>query len=157
MIRMMAVGMGLLVSLCPAAASAAQPVGLWLDASGRAAIDIEPCGEQLCGQIAWLKTPLDARGAAKTDIHNQDVAQRGRPLCGLKLLAGFNPDGDSAWSDGTIYDPEKGATYKSNMHVQPDGTLRVRGYIGISLLGRSETWTRPAATLNNCGGHEERK
>ena len=59
-------------------------------------------------------------------------------------------DTAGAWTGGFIYDPEKGETYKSNMHLQPDGTLVVRGYIGISWLGRSQVWTRPPAPLPHC-------
>lgn len=124
--------------------------GLWLDQSGKAAIRIAPCGSQLCGRIAWLRAPLDEAGKPKTDIHNNDAALRARPLCGLPLLAGFDADGANAWSGGTIYDPESGSTYQSTMRLEPDGTLRVRGYVGISLLGRSQTWTRPAADLPAC-------
>lgn len=131
-------------------AQAAEVGGLWLDESGKAAVRIAPCGAALCGRIAWLRTPLDAAGQPKTDIHNDDAALRARPLCGLPILEGFTPDGENEWSGGTIYDPESGNTYKSHMALQADGTLRVRGYIGISLLGRSQTWTRPAADLPAC-------
>ena len=129
---------------------AAGPQGVWLDQSGRAGIDIKPCGDKLCGNIVWLKVPLNAEGKPKLDIHNSDANLQKRPLCGLPLLWNFSPDGDNAWSDGQIYDPEKGETYSSNMHLKPDGTLSVRGYIGISLLGRSQIWTRAPANLGHC-------
>lgn len=125
--------------------------GTWLDQSGRAGITIAPCGEKLCGSITWLRAPLDDQGHKKTDIHNSDTALQARPLCGLPILQGFSPDGANAWAGGTIYDPVKGSTYKSNMHLKPDGTLEVRGYIGFSFLGRSQTWTRPAEKLPPCG------
>lgn len=127
------------------------PLGWWEDQTGKAGILISKCGADLCGKIEWLKTPLDSStGKPKTDIHNEDVALRGRKLCGLSILGDFSPDGDGGWKGGWIYDPEGGKTYKSVMHMAADGTLHVRGYIGIPLLGRSEVWTRPATKLTPC-------
>jgi uncharacterized protein (DUF2147 family) len=125
--------------------------GLWLDQPGKGAVDIEPCGDTLCGHITWLKAPLDASGRPKTDTHNAQASLQSRPICGLPVLWDFHPDGENAWSGGRIYDPEKGETYSSNFHLQPDGTLHVRGYLGISLLGRTEIWTRPTQPMVSCG------
>jgi len=128
------------------------PLGWWLDPTGRAGILIAPCGTQLCGHIDWLKHPLTPQGQPKTDIHNPDASLHSRPICGLPMVWGFVPDNGGGWAGGWIYDPEAGKTYKSIMHVQADGSLRVRGYIGIPLLGRSEVWTRPPAPLTRCKG-----
>lgn len=142
--------------LLAAGSSRAQPAGpdgLWLDESGRAGIDIAACGERLCGTITWLKEPIDPdTGKPKLDKHNDDPALQSRPLCGLRMLWDFVADDPGEWSGGRIYDPDSGSTYKSHMVLRPDGTLRVRGYIGISLFGRSQVWTRPAHTLPNCAG-----
>jgi len=51
-------------------------------------------------------------------------------------------DGDGEWSGGTIYDPNNGKTYSCKLKLTGPDTLKVRGYIGISLIGRSETWKR---------------
>lgn len=133
-----------------ARAAPATVTGMWVVETGRAAVDIEPCADKLCGTIAWMKEPLDAQGKPKTDIHNSDVSKRGRPLCGLNLLWDFSPEGDGAWSGGQIYDPASGDTYSSNLHVQANGTLLVRGYLGISLFGKSQVWTRPPSPLAHC-------
>jgi uncharacterized protein (DUF2147 family) len=143
------------VAMSPArgqpAAGAAGATGTWLDQTGRAGITIAPCGAKLCGTITWLRTPLDAQGHPKHDVHNRDAALQDRPICGLPMLGGFTADGTNAWTGGFIYDPESGKTYRSNMHLEPDGTLHVRGYVGIPLFGRSETWTRPTRVLPRCG------
>ncbi|WP_162173872.1 DUF2147 domain-containing protein [Acidocella facilis] len=128
------------------------PQGWWLDQTGKAGIEIAPCGADLCGKIEWLRAPLDAQGKPKTDIHNSNAALQNRPLCGLPILGRFTPDGPGSWKGGWIYDPENGKTYKSVMHLAPDGTLHVRGYVGIPLLGRSETWTRLPAPPTPCAG-----
>ena len=51
-------------------------------------------------------------------------------------------DGSSAWSGGTIYEPDTGRTYRCHIELIDRDHLKVRGFIGISLLGRSQTWTR---------------
>ncbi len=68
--------------------------------------------------------------------------RKDKPVQGLQIIRGMQPDGD-AWTGGTILDPETGTIYRCSMHLADGGrTLVVRGYIGISLLGRSQTWIR---------------
>jgi uncharacterized protein (DUF2147 family) len=124
--------------------------GWWVDQTGKAGIIIAPCGASLCGTIKWLREPLDPAGKPKTDIHNPNVALRSRGVCGLAILGNFTSDGSGGYTGGWVYDPDSGNTYKSHMHVAADGKLHVRGYIGISLLGRTEIMTRPAAPLPPC-------
>jgi len=125
--------------------------GWWITADGKAAINIAPCGAQLCGKVEWIRVPLDPKtGKPKTDIHNPDASLRTRPVCDLTMLGNFTPNADGSWGGGWIYDPSTGNTYKSNMHVASDGKLHVRGYIGVPLLGRSEIMTRPAGVLTPC-------
>jgi uncharacterized protein (DUF2147 family) len=124
--------------------------GWWLKRDGSGAIIVAPCGAALCGTVAWMRTPLDAQGKPKTDIHNPDASLQARPLCGLPMMGGMTPDGSGGWQGGWVYDPDLGKTYKAVMHVAPDGTLRLRGYIGVPLFGRSAVMTRPAAPLPHC-------
>jgi uncharacterized protein (DUF2147 family) len=58
------------------------------------------------------------------------------------LLRDFRYDGDNVWTDGTIYDPESGNDYSCKITMEKPTHLQVRGYIGISLFGRTEVWTR---------------
>jgi uncharacterized protein (DUF2147 family) len=68
--------------------------------------------------------------------------QKGRPVIGMKILWDLQKDGD-AWSGGTILDPESGKTYKCLLSVEDGGTkLKVRGFVGLSLLGRTQYWLR---------------
>src|SRR3984893_5372256 len=67
------------------------------------------------------------------------------PWLGLEIIRAMKqaPDKPEKYVDGTILDPRDGKVYKANMTVTPDGqTLVVRGYIGISLLGKNQYWTR---------------
>ena len=71
-----------------------------------------------------------------------DDDRKGHKLIGLQFMRGLKPDGD-AWNGGTILDPETGSIYKSSARLTEGGRkLVVRGYLGISLLGRSQTWVR---------------
>lgn len=81
-------------------------------------------------------------GEIKVDRENPDPELRGRAVEGLVIAEGFRFDGEGRWEDGSIYDPESGKTYSCRMWLTDDGRLKVRGYIGFSLLGRTEVWTR---------------
>ena len=115
-------------------------LGLW-DA-GESNVEIYSCGDLLCGRIAELDEPLDEDGNAKLDKNNPDPALQSRPLLGMDLIAGFSRAGKRKWEDGTIYDPRDGKTYKCVMKLQRDGSLKVRGYVGVPLLGKTVVWTR---------------
>ncbi len=60
-------------------------------------------------------------------------------------MTGFAANGEGKWTGGRIYDPNNGKTYKCTLELANDGTLKVRGYVGISWFGRTETWTRQEA------------
>jgi uncharacterized protein (DUF2147 family) len=60
---------------------------------------------------------------------------------GLDILSGFKFSGGNIWEDGKIYDPKNGKTYSCKMTLEGN-ELKVRGYVGFSLLGRTTVWTR---------------
>jgi uncharacterized protein (DUF2147 family) len=126
--------------LLAAAARAETPIGMW--ETGESHIEIYDCGDLLCGRIAALDEPLDAEGKPKIDSQNPDPALRTRPILGMDLIAGFSRKSDTQWVKGTIYDPRDGKTYKCVMKLQRDGSLKVRGYVGLPLLGKTVVWTR---------------
>lgn len=117
---------------------------VWLNQDGDAHIEIAPCGDKLCGTIVWLEDPLDEAGRPELDDENPEAELRRRPILGLPILEDFplQPSAKGLWSDGTIYDPNNGKTYSCQMSFKDRDTLKIRGYIGISLLGRTEIWTR---------------
>ncbi len=121
--------------------ASADVTGVWLTEKGDAKIKIAPCGDQLCGHIVWMLKPLDDEGKEKLDKNNPDEALRARPILGLKLLNGFVRDA-GAWTGGHIYSPRDGKSYNANMVLDGPDKLRLRGYVGLPLLGRTEVWTR---------------
>lgn len=93
------------------------------------------------GKIVWMKNPNEDNGKPKLDKENPDAKLKDTPLMGLLILRSFKFE-DDKWVNGTIYDPENGKTYKCTIQMQDKNTLNVRGYIGISAIGRTTTWKR---------------
>ncbi len=117
-------------------------LGQWFNASKEAKIEIYKEGDKYFGKLAWMKEPNDENGNPKVDNKNPEKALQNRPLQDLVILRDFEYDEDNVWTDGRIYDPKSGKDYKCKMTLTKDKKLDVRGYIGISLFGRTETWTR---------------
>jgi uncharacterized protein (DUF2147 family) len=125
-----------------------QILGIW-NTAGSTRTEIFKCGENYCGKIVELKEPNfpadDKRGMAgqpKVDRNNPDPDLKTRPVLGLQMLEGFTYSGGNVWKGGRIYDPNNGKLYKCKMTLTAPNQLGVRGYIGISWIGRTEIWTR---------------
>ncbi|WP_233219000.1 DUF2147 domain-containing protein [Adhaeribacter arboris] len=117
------------------------PIGTWTNEDKEAKFEIYKCGNKLCGKIVWLKEPL-REGKPKLDKSNPDKNLQNRPILGLVFMQNFSFDGNNKWDDGTIYDPKSGKTYSCYMKVLGKDKMEVKGYIGISLIGRTQNWTR---------------
>ncbi len=128
--------------------------GVWVDHRDsdkhKVGVLIEDCDGTVCGRIYWLKKPLSG-GAPKRDQHNPDAALRDRPLCGLRILTGFQRKKEASWGSGHIYNPNDGRTFHSTINLQDDGSLRIRGYVGLPLFGKTVEWVRPQERLDRCG------
>jgi uncharacterized protein (DUF2147 family) len=131
-------------------ASAATPVGIWYAEGGAAKVAIEPCGEELCGRVVWLRSPLDEDGCDLQDRRNPDPTLRARKVEGLEILRGLTRRPDGTWVNGRIYDPASGSTYTCQLALDGDDRVRLRGYVGIPLLGRTTTWTRVGTENRLC-------
>ena len=77
------------------------------------------------------------------DVHNPYRSLRGKLVDGLEIGKDFTMDGGN-WSGGTLYDPQNGKTYRGTLKLLDDDHLSLRGYIGLTMFGRSEVWTRRA-------------
>ncbi|SDJ74122.1 hypothetical protein SAMN04487898_104145 [Pedobacter sp. ok626] len=116
-------------------------VGTWTNSLGEAHIDIIKKGDKYFGKIVWLRDPKTEKGEIKTDVKNPEESLRSKPVLGLEILKNFIFE-DGKWTGGTIYDPKSGKTYKCNMVLKGNDELHMRGYIGFSLIGRTEIWKR---------------
>jgi uncharacterized protein (DUF2147 family) len=115
-------------------------LGKWYNTEKDGQIEIFKEGDKFSGRIIWLKDPAE-KGKPKLDIKNTDQSKRNRPIMGLKLLNGFEFKG-SSWENGSVYDPKNGRTYSAVIKKKDNNTMEVRGYVGISLIGRTVEWTR---------------
>ncbi len=122
-----------------ASAAGAGPLGLWSAEGGAAQVEIFPCAKGPYGRVAWLRSPFDENGCPVRDEHNPTPALRDRELLGLELLSGLRPsqNAPNVWTDGQIYDPTSGRTYRAALSLDGPRRLLLRGYLGIQLLGRT--------------------
>lgn len=116
-------------------------LGVWWNHEKDAHVEIYKCGTQYCGKIIWLKNP-EENGAPKKDKNNPEESLQKRPILGLDILNGFEFKEEGSWEDGKIYNPRDGKTYSCYLKKLEDGTLKVRGFVGISLIGKTQLWER---------------
>jgi uncharacterized protein (DUF2147 family) len=137
-----------LVLLVPAELSAqapiaATPVGHWRtfdDRTGleRGLVAIEERTGVLTGRIVGIRNVSEA---TRICVACKD-GRKDQPILGMTIITGMRSDGDG-WDGGEILDPQTGSIYRCSMRLEDGGTkLIVRGYVGVSLFGRSQTWLR---------------
>lgn len=123
----------------------AQPstvTGTWVnidDETGVKKSEIELYVEngKLYGRISRLLLPED-QGKLCTQCKGADKDQ---PIEGLVIVRGLSQDSDE-WTDGEIMDPANGKSYDCTLSLDDDNTLKVRGFLGFSFLGRTQIWKR---------------
>lgn len=123
--------------LTAASADAApDPRGIWIDHTGRGAVEIMDCNGALCGRLVWLK-----------DAENGEA-------CGIQILGNVRPAGSGVWDKGWIYDPEQDAKYSVELKPIGEDRLRVLGYLGTKLFSETMVWQRAPADLERCSTEE---
>lgn len=113
-------------------ATGADPTGIWLDDTGRGAIEIKACGRGVCGYVVAVKNANDTKG------------------CGKQIIGDAKPANGGTWGNGWIYSPEKRKNYDVELKPLSNGTLRVVGYAGTKLFSRTMIWTQAPADLKRC-------
>ena len=116
-------------------------LGEWYTKDAKALVEIYKCNDLYCGKIVWLKEPLEKDGSEKLDDNNPDESKRTNKIIGLNLVSNFEFKKKNKWAGGTIYDPDNGKTYACKMTLKED-KLKVRVFIGISLIGRTQVWNK---------------
>jgi uncharacterized protein (DUF2147 family) len=123
----------LIAAAAPATAQKLSPAGTWVSQTGDTRVRIAPCGGQMCGTIAWVKSP-------GKDVHNPDPAQRGRDLVGIRMIT-MSASGADQWK-GTLYRYTDGQTFSGSMKMTGQNTMELSGCIAGGLICRSQTWSR---------------
>jgi len=121
-----------LVTIPTAAFAAAEPTGIWLDDTGRGAVEIKTCGKGLCGHVVWVQDQNDKDGCGKQIIGDAVEIERG------------------TWDGGWIYSPERKRRYDVELKPMGDDKLRVTGYAGSKLFSKQMVWKRAPADLRLC-------
>lgn len=115
--------------------AAGDPMGVWLDDTGRGAIEIAPCasGKGVCGHLVWVKDATDKR--------------RG---CGKQIIGEAKSVGGGRWDNGWIYSPDKKRNYDVELKPMDNGNLRVTGYAGVRFLSKTMIWKPAPTDLQRC-------
>lgn len=117
-------------------------LGVWKNGEGTGMVQVYKKGDKYFGKLVWLKVANDTDGKPRTDINNPETNLKTRQLRGLENLRDFVFKGENKWEEGRIYDPKTGSDYSCEMKLIDENTLEVRGYIGVSLFGRTDVWKR---------------
>ena len=129
-------GTAFMLAAATGALAATDPTGIWINDTGRGAVEIKPCGNALCGHVVWVKDTSDTKG------------------CRKQIIGDATSVGGGRWDSGWIYSPEKRKNYDVELKPLSDGTLRVLGYAGTKLFSRTMIWTRAPADLKRCDAIE---
>lgn len=116
--------------------------GDWREPSG-AVLRIARCQDKMCIEVVALAPGNHPH----VDVHNPNANLRGRSLCGLRI--GAFVENDPQHAEGYLYDPKSGRRYSGSMTAEGD-QLKLRGYVGIKLFGRTEIWTRVGTLTRPC-------
>jgi uncharacterized protein (DUF2147 family) len=134
-------------------AAGASPTGWWKtidDKTGqpKSIVHIQKAGDALTGAVEKLfRRPDEEQNPVCLACAGE---RKDKPIVGMTILWGLRP-GKEGWENGSVLDPNNGKIYRCKLTLSPDGqSLTVRGFLGISLLGRSQTWKRvPADAIPN--------
>jgi uncharacterized protein (DUF2147 family) len=140
MIRLLA--FAFLLLSCRTSLAAPALTGLWLTQDRNGVIAVSACGANLCARIVGVvldhpddPMPVDYQGASQ---------------CGLPLITDARQTRPNLW-EGHLTDPRSGSVYGAELHLDPHGNLALRGFLGFTLLGRTQIWTRyPGIPPANC-------
>ncbi len=125
-----------------AIAGGGSPIGSWTsidDQTGakRAVIAISKCGKGLCGTVVKIYPQPGDTGICSSCPGKF----KGKKILGMTIMWGVRDEGNGEWGDGKILDPKTGKIYSVRITLTGNKLL-VRGYMGVSLLGRTQTWVR---------------
>lgn len=127
------IGAAALAALSVPASANSSPLGVWMNDTGRGAIEITDCDGKLCGEVVWVNDAKDANG------------------CGRQILGNVKKVGSNIWDNGWVYSPERKKRYDVELKLLSEDKLRVKGYAGIKMFSKTLIWTRAPADLKRCG------
>ena len=100
-------------------------------------VEIFEYNNKIYGKVIDILNPKNRNNTCK-DCPGED---QNKPILGLTIIKGLSKDG-TEYNDGKILDPKSGKLYKCYIELESTNKLKVRGYLGISLIGRTQYWER---------------
>lgn len=118
--------------------------GNWLDEDKEGKTEIFKRDGKYYGRLYWLRYIEETKPEKMPlDTKNSNQSLRTRELIGMEFLTDFvYNEEENVWEGGQIYDCRSGKTYSCTISFKDDKTLKIRGYIGVSLLGANTYWTK---------------
>lgn len=105
----------------------------------KAIIQLSENAGQVSGKIIKVLDKKDA----KANCEKCTGSLKNEPIEGLQILTGMKADGDKQWNNGKLVDPETGKIYSGKMNLSDnEQSLKLRGYVGSPVFGRTQTWQR---------------
>lgn len=117
-------------------ADAGKIIGSYLTEGNKGKVVIIKKSNKYYGTLVWANIPN------ALDKNNVDEKERKNLIAGKIILKDFVYSSNNTWENGTIYDPESGKTYNGKITLDNNGNLKIRGFVGVSLFGRTTTWIR---------------
>lgn len=136
------------LAVAPSAAQESSPIGRWRtidDKTGdaKSIVEIREVNGELRGTVLEVFSP--PAPSSNPLCEHCPGERRNQPIVGMEILWGLRKDGDE-YSGGRVLNPEDGKVYRCRLRVLDDGArLELRGYVGISLFGRTQVWLREEA------------
>lgn len=124
--------------------------GVWLDDTGKGAIEIKACGQSMCGYIVWLKDANGRDGRPLRDRLNPKASRRNQAICGLQVIGRLKQQQDGSWDKGWIYDPKQGKSFDVEIRRVSANGLQVKGYLGMKFLSETFVWRRVEGDFARC-------
>jgi uncharacterized protein (DUF2147 family) len=140
---------GLILLLAPAAALSQTNgglVGKWKTIDDetnapRSVVEITEANGELQGRILQIFYRPDEKPDPVCEACEGE--RKGQPVIGMTFLWGLKPDGSNEWASGSVLDPKNGKIYNAKAALTEGGQkLRLRGFIGTPILGRTQIWLR---------------
>lgn len=138
----------LLPWVAPAALAAQSPVGQWKtidDVSGqeRSIVELYEVNGKLHGRVLQIFPAPGEPADPVCDKCAPSDPRYNRRILGMEILSGLRKSSATLWEDGKILDPKNGSVYSCYIKVLDNGAkIELRGYIGFSLIGRTQYWHR---------------
>jgi uncharacterized protein (DUF2147 family) len=116
--------------------------GVWLTDAKDAQVKVYRVGKYYYGKIIWLRDNKNAQGTPKLDTMNPNQGPRKRPQVGIISLTLLTYAGGNRYVNGVMYYPTNGKTYKCSAILVDNNHLKLRLYIGVTLLGKTTVFSR---------------